>query len=146
MSAFNDAWMLLKQRFQPQMSLLPFGFATGNPAQDALAYLGAGPGAGRAVREGPMTVPQYELDDRYEEFLDRQKTGGVPQYQLDVTRDEKSYRDSLLGLEPYLTVDGQEVGKFPMSPTETGRLRRDITRRGRGEDIVAHTSVITFAW
>ena len=54
MSAFNDAWTLLKQ----QMSLLPFGFATGNPAQDALAYLGAGPGAGRAVREGPMTVPQ----------------------------------------------------------------------------------------
>ena len=139
MSAFNDAWTLLKQ----QMSLLPFGFATGNPAQDALAYLGAGPGApeGPGFERALPTVPQYELDDRYEEFLDRQKTRGVPQYQLDVTRDEKSYRDSLLGLKPYLTVDGQEVGKFPMSPTETGRLRRDITRRGRGEDIVAHTSM-----
>ena len=138
MSAFNDAWMLLKQRSQPQMSLLPFGFATGNPAQDALAYLGAGPGA----QEGPMTVPQSELDNRYEEFLDRQKTRGVPQYQLDVTRDEKSYTDSKVGLKPYLMADGQSVGKFPMAPTETARLRRDITR-GRGhrpKDVVAHTS------
>ncbi len=138
MSAFNDAWTLLKQ----QMSLLPFGFATGNPTQDALAYLGAGPGA----QEGPAfdrdlpTVSQDELDDRFEEFLDRQKTRGVPRYQLDVTRDESGYRDSLLGLNPYLTADGQDVGKFPMSPAETETLRRNITR-GRGRDVVAHTSM-----
>jgi hypothetical protein len=135
MSAFNDAWTLLKQRYQPQMSLLPFGFATGNPTQDALAYLGAGPGA----QEGPMTVPYADEYASYQDFLGRQETRGVPRYQLDVTRDESGYRDHLVGLNPYLTADGQAIGRMPMAPSDTHNLRRDITR-GRGRDIVAHTS------
>ena len=132
MSAFNDAWTLLKQ----QMSLLPFGFATGDPTQDALAYLGVGPGA----QVGPITVPQSQLDDRFEDFLDRQKTRGIPQYQLNVTRDESGYRGKRVGLNPYLTTDGQAVGRMPMSPTGTRSLRGDITA-GRGRDVVAHTSM-----
>ena len=127
MSAFNDAWTLLKQ----QMSLRPFGFATGNPTQDALAYLGAGSGA----QEGPMTVPY--ADHKYQDFLDRQKTAGVPQYELDGTRNESNARADL---RPYLTADGETVGRFPMSPTDTQNLRREITR-GRGRDVVAHTSM-----
>jgi hypothetical protein len=130
MSAFNDAWTLLKQ----QMSLRPFGFATGDPTQDALAYLGAGSGA----QEGPMTVPY--ADHKYQDFLDRQKTAGVPQYELDVTRNERDYKDGRAGLQPYLTADGETVGRFPMSPTDTQNLRREITR-GRGRDVVAHTSM-----
>ena len=129
MSAFNDAWTLLKQ----QMSLRPFGFTTGNPVMDALAYLNVGPG----TQEGAMTVPY--ADDRYGAFLDRQEeTRGVPQYQLDVSRSGSG--GELPGLSPYLTADGQKVGRMPMSPTKTRNLRRDITG-GRGRDIVAHTSM-----
>jgi len=133
MSAFNDAWTLLKQ----QMSLLPFGFATGNPAQDALAYLGAGPG----TQEGAMTVPYADEYASYQDFLSRQKPYIMaPQYELDVSRSESGYRGNQVGLNPYLTADGETVGKFPMAPTDTRNLRRDITR-GRGRDVIAHTSM-----
>ena len=130
MSAFDDAWALLKKgdlESLPQATLKPYGYTSGNPEIDSRL---------------PDSFPAwYSLYSDPRLFM----TKPVPQYGLDVKLPQ--HHEGMFGewnhssVKPSLLADGEKVGEFPMGSVETDNLKRLISTPRGTRDVVAHTTM-----